>query len=237
MIHHKSASPAFAVLLLLTLLFMSSCGDTYYKDGISVTPIRPGYTAPDADRPSSSTDEEAPSLADTENTRDTLPPPVSDADTSEDTPAPAPKEDAKPPEEDPFLAYARDVAEDPAFSEFLARYGADPAAADAVIAAYLALCATHDTAVAATEESPVPSDGPAAASVEPTVPGSNPLSTPESTETDIQSREATVYWTDSGAVWHTKSGCSSLSKSKAVHEGTIEEAQEAGKERLCKRCG
>lgn len=45
---------------------------------------------------------------------------------------------------------------------------------------------------------------------------------------------ATVYWTESGKVWHSHRSCPSLTRSKDVRVGTIEES---GKERACKRCG
>ena len=47
----------------------------------------------------------------------------------------------------------------------------------------------------------------------------------------------TVYWVKNGEVWHTKSTCSSLSRSKDIRSGTVEEAMLAGKDRVCKRCG
>ncbi len=47
----------------------------------------------------------------------------------------------------------------------------------------------------------------------------------------------TVYWVKSGEVWHTKSTCSSLSRSKSILSGTVQEAMLAGKTRVCKRCG
>ena len=47
----------------------------------------------------------------------------------------------------------------------------------------------------------------------------------------------TVYWVKNGEVWHMKSTCASLSRSKNIISGTIEEAMLAGKNRVCKRCG
>ena len=67
--------------------------------------------------------------------------------------------------------------------------------------------------------------------------------TTASTETakhdDTSADEAvdTVYWVKNGEVWHTKSTCSSLSRSKNILSGTVEEAMLAGKNRVCKRCG
>ncbi len=48
--------------------------------------------------------------------------------------------------------------------------------------------------------------------------------------------EQIVYWTKSGSVWHTKKDCYHL-KNKEFISGTIEEAREANKERLCSNCG
>lgn len=47
----------------------------------------------------------------------------------------------------------------------------------------------------------------------------------------------TVYWVKGGEVWHTTSKCSSLSRSKNILSGTVEDALLAGKARACKRCG
>lgn len=47
----------------------------------------------------------------------------------------------------------------------------------------------------------------------------------------------TVYWVENGEVWHTKSSCPSLSRSKKIISGSLSDAKSAGKERVCKRCG
>ncbi len=47
----------------------------------------------------------------------------------------------------------------------------------------------------------------------------------------------TVYWTKSGSVWHTRSDCYHIKKSSNVFSGTLDEAIEAGKEKLCSSCG
>ena len=49
--------------------------------------------------------------------------------------------------------------------------------------------------------------------------------------------EDTVFWTAGGSVWHVTAECSALAKSKSVSSGTEEQAKEAGKSRVCKRCG
>ncbi len=45
-----------------------------------------------------------------------------------------------------------------------------------------------------------------------------------------------VYWTEGGTVWHTKRECPSLSRSKKIISGTVDEAISADKERACKKC-
>ncbi|MBQ2765474.1 MAG: hypothetical protein IJF48_00620, partial [Clostridia bacterium] len=49
--------------------------------------------------------------------------------------------------------------------------------------------------------------------------------------------EDTVYWVKGGEVWHVKKTCSSLSNSKNILTGSIEEAMSNGKTRKCSRCG
>lgn len=49
--------------------------------------------------------------------------------------------------------------------------------------------------------------------------------------------KSTVYWTTSGKVWHTTSGCRYLKNSKDVLHGSIDEAKEAGKTKACSACG
>lgn len=69
------------------------------------------------------------------------------------------------------------------------------------------------------------------------------VTTPDDTSanlTDIVTNDEatdTVYWVKGGEVWHTKSTCASLSRSKSILSGTVEEAMLAGKARVCKRCG
>ena len=47
---------------------------------------------------------------------------------------------------------------------------------------------------------------------------------------------STVYWTKKGSVWHRFRNCSYLSKSKEIESGSVEDAIEAGKEKLCSSC-
>lgn len=46
-----------------------------------------------------------------------------------------------------------------------------------------------------------------------------------------------VYWVAGGEVWHIRSDCSSLSRSKNIKSGSVSDAVAAGKARVCKRCG
>ena len=57
------------------------------------------------------------------------------------------------------------------------------------------------------------------------------------TEADSYDESATVYWTKSGSVWHTTDKCHHLKKSKSIESGSVEEAIEAGKSKVCSSCG
>jgi len=57
----------------------------------------------------------------------------------------------------------------------------------------------------------------------------------ETKDNDSESDEQIVYWTKSGETWHTKEDCYHIKKSEYV-SGTVEEAIEAGKKRVCKTC-
>lgn len=46
-------------------------------------------------------------------------------------------------------------------------------------------------------------------------------------------KNKTVYWTESGTVYHLQSSCSTLKRSKQIYKGTI---AESGKIRACKKC-
>ena len=65
----------------------------------------------------------------------------------------------------------------------------------------------------------------------------NPYSVEEQQEI-LQMEEATstVYWTEGGKVFHIYSECQHLNNSEELHQTTVNEAEEAGKERLCKTC-
>ncbi len=70
--------------------------------------------------------------------------------------------------------------------------------------------------------------------------------TPHSTDTHAESTkdesasteavEAVFFWVANGEVWHTRDSCASLSRSKNILSGTLDEAKSAGKLRACKRC-
>ena len=54
---------------------------------------------------------------------------------------------------------------------------------------------------------------------------------------DETQKEETVYWVAGGSVWHLHSECPSLLRSREILQGTVQDAIESGKERVCKRCG
>ena len=49
-------------------------------------------------------------------------------------------------------------------------------------------------------------------------------------------QDGTVYWLDSGKVYHTNAACYHIAKKDSVKSGTVEEATAAGKERVCASC-
>jgi hypothetical protein len=55
--------------------------------------------------------------------------------------------------------------------------------------------------------------------------------------TAVENQTEFVYWVKNGEVWHVSRECSSLSRSKEILTGTVSEAIQVGKERVCKRCG
>ena len=66
-----------------------------------------------------------------------------------------------------------------------------------------------------------------------------PTSEPQTTESGNEGNKAsgaTVYWTSSGSVWHTRRDCSYIKKSQKVLSGTVEEAIADGKKKLCSSC-
>ncbi|MBR5433641.1 MAG: hypothetical protein IK117_04325 [Bacteroidales bacterium] len=65
----------------------------------------------------------------------------------------------------------------------------------------------------------------------------NPYSAEEQQEIlKMEEATATVFWTEGGKVFHIYEDCQHLNKSEELHQTTTQEAEEAGKERLCKTC-
>lgn len=57
----------------------------------------------------------------------------------------------------------------------------------------------------------------------------------ETESSDSSDEQNIVYWTESGEVWHLKNDCRYL-KNKKIMSGTLDDAKEAGKDRLCSAC-
>ena len=65
----------------------------------------------------------------------------------------------------------------------------------------------------------------------------NPYSAEEQQEIlKMEEATASVYWTEGGKVFHIYEDCQHLNKSEELHQTTTQEAEQAGKERLCKTC-
>lgn len=64
----------------------------------------------------------------------------------------------------------------------------------------------------------------------------DPLSAEEQTAIIEEYTGNMVYWTKYGKVFHDDVDCSALNRSDELVEGNIEQATEAGKYRLCKKC-
>ncbi len=63
----------------------------------------------------------------------------------------------------------------------------------------------------------------------------NPVSQ-EGKEQAMQEVTGTVYWTTFGKVYHTSSECSHINGKDNVDDGTVQEAIESGRTRMCKTC-
>ena len=61
--------------------------------------------------------------------------------------------------------------------------------------------------------------------------------TEEEIATSAVEENGTVYWTKGGSVWHTSKDCYYIKKSNNVESGSVEDAKEAGKEKICSHCG
>lgn len=65
----------------------------------------------------------------------------------------------------------------------------------------------------------------------------NPYSAEEQQEIlKMEEATSTVYWTEGGKVFHIYEDCQHLNQSEELHQTTTQEAEDAGKERLCKTC-
>lgn len=65
----------------------------------------------------------------------------------------------------------------------------------------------------------------------------NPYSQEEQQDMlELEQSEQSVYWTEKGGVYHIYEDCQHLDRSEELYNGTAEEAEAAGKERLCKTC-
>ena len=68
-----------------------------------------------------------------------------------------------------------------------------------------------------------------------TINDSDNTTTPETKE-NTENDSSVVFWTENGEVYHSKETCRYL-KNKNYMTGTIQQAIENGKERLCSTCG
>lgn len=65
----------------------------------------------------------------------------------------------------------------------------------------------------------------------------NPYSAEEQQEIlKMEEATSTVFWTEGGKVFHIYEDCQHLNQSEELHQTTTQEAEQAGKERLCKTC-
>ena len=98
------------------------------------------------------------------------------------------------------------------------------------------------TAETVSPESTSPEAAPVPAESSPTPTGTSSAQTdavqsaPESVEQNVEPQSNTVYWTPNGKSYHTTSECSTLSRSKTILSGTLDEAMAAGKTDPCNVC-
>lgn len=98
------------------------------------------------------------------------------------------------------------------------------------------------TAEAVSPESTSPETAPVSTESAPTPTGTSSAQTdavqsaPESVEQNVEPQGDTVYWTPNGKSYHNTSECSTLSRSKTILSGTIDEAMAAGKTDPCNVC-
>lgn len=98
------------------------------------------------------------------------------------------------------------------------------------------------TAETVSSESISPETAPVSTESAPTSAGTSSAQTdavqaaPESVEQNVEPQGDTVYWTPNGKSYHNTSECSTLSRSKTILSGTIDEAMAAGKTDPCNVC-
>ena len=64
----------------------------------------------------------------------------------------------------------------------------------------------------------------------------SPISAEEKEELVTLYADDTVYWAPYGRVYHTNEYCHTLNRSETLYEGTVEEAIDNGRSRLCSYC-
>lgn len=57
-----------------------------------------------------------------------------------------------------------------------------------------------------------------------------------SCDTETIADNSIVYWTEKGSVWHLYKDCGYLSKSKDIKSGSVQNAVDDGKDKLCSSC-
>ena len=71
---------------------------------------------------------------------------------------------------------------------------------------------------------------------EPTISEEQLSETESETSKRVEEESGIVYWTSGGKVWHAFENCGHLKGSKEILSGSVDEAQKAGKEKLCSSC-
>ena len=67
--------------------------------------------------------------------------------------------------------------------------------------------------------------------------GEEPVSDNETGPKYTDRQPNTVYWTESGSVYHKYRDCRHLKDAESIKSGAVLTAQMAGKERVCSECG
>ena len=82
------------------------------------------------------------------------------------------------------------------------------------------------------EDTPSPTETPVPTPVEAATPEPTPTPSPESSEPS----QVIVYWTPNGGSYHSSENCRTLSRSKTIISGTIDEAVASGHGDPCDVC-